>query len=196
MNWRYVFGILLGILPLFFGYASGQQITDRRLNETFPENIAFHYKGQPYRLEKTGAAIRKKFFVKVYRVASYLQDPSSVMGADIFANILNSSKAKQLSFQWLRNASQTRVREDYRETFSKVTSGNQAEIDQFIGFFGEVKKGDTHDLRWFPDNTVTVIINDQVMGSIKSDRFAKTLWSIWFGDKSVVDRNKLIAMIR
>lgn len=196
MNRNFFLWMLVGVftLPAFFGFA--QAIQDASTGVSFPQNVAFDYQGQQFRLSGTGVATRKKFFVKVYSIASYIEDPSRVEGGNIFQNILDYDKAKQLTFKWLRNASQRRVQDGYRESLEKVTSGSRDEINRFVSFFGNVTKGDTHILRWLPDNTITVMINGRTVGTIKSERFARALWSIWFGENSVVSRNKLVSKIR
>jgi hypothetical protein len=72
--------------------------------------------------------------------------------------------------------------------------GLQNEIDRFISFFnGDIQKGDVHILRWLPDGNIEVLVNDKKVGSIKNNEFAHLLWSIWFGPKSVVNRNSLVS---
>ena len=60
----------------------------------------------------------------------------------------------------------------------------------------EVKNGDSYVYRWLPDGTVVTLLNGQENGSIKSEKFAKALWSVWFGKPSAVDRNQLVANIK
>ena len=68
-------------------------------------------------------------------------------------------------------------------------------LTHFIGFFNQdVQKGDEQILRWIPGGYVEVLINGKAAGNITNHDFAKALWSIWFGQNSVVDRNSLVSM--
>jgi hypothetical protein len=67
-------------------------------------------------------------------------------------------------------------------------------IDKFLGFFTkDVKENDSFVYRWMPDGNLITIINNEEKPVISSSLFARTLWSIWFGEDSVVDREDLVA---
>ena len=73
----------------------------------------------------------------------------------------------------------------------------QNQIETFVHFFNQpVQKGDEHILRWLPGGYVEVIINGNQVGSVTGQDFAKALWSIWFGSRSVVDRNALVSLMK
>lgn len=195
MSSKFNFWILLSLFTVSVGFCSAQDMTDSATGKSFPQTVSFDYQGKTLNLSGTGVSTRKKFFVKVYSVASYIEDPSSVKGDDVFNNILNSKSAKQLSFQWVRNVKANKVQEGYRQSLGKVTS-NAAHIVKFADFFGDVKSGDKHTIRWLPDGTLTVSINGEEKGKMQNEQFAKDVWSVWFGKSSVVDRNKLVSQLR
>src|ERR1700730_2086906 len=70
-------------------------------NPTFPSTVSFKYDGQTYSLYKTGESTRKKFLVKVYNVAHYIQDGTKITG-ETFQSILIDNRAKQLTLKWDR----------------------------------------------------------------------------------------------
>ena len=131
-----------------------------------------------------------------------MEDPQGGRGDAVFEEILNSDKPKQLSLKWVRTINGKKVQDGYKESFDKVVGRGQgrnvqSDINQFIGFFNRgVNDGDSHKMNWLPDGTVEVFINGNQAGTIKNKEFAKALWSIWFGRKSVVNRNDLISRIR
>lgn len=169
----------------------------------FPSEVSFEYKGKSFKLQITGEATRKKFFVSVYNVAHYLQEGAVMsFGANKIQTILNEDTAKQLTFKWVRTVEAAKVKEGYDESFKKTLSPHeyaqlQNEISQFLSYFNqEVKKGDEHVLRWLPGGNIEVIIKGNTVGTISNPSFAKALWSIWFGDKSVVDSEKLVSLLK
>ena len=46
-----------------------------------------------------------------------------------------------------------------------------------------------------PRGTVQVVLQGQEVSTITSVAFARALWSIWFGTRSVVDRNQLVHLV-
>ncbi len=166
----------------------------------FPKEVSFSYNGTDYDLSLTGVATRKKFFFKIYSIASYLQK-GDVGGSKIEA-IMKPDKAKQLTLKWVRNVEGKRVQDGYRESLSKVFSEAESselktQINQFLGFFsGNVENGDEHEIRWIPGGVIQVLINGTNVGAIESEQFAKGLWSVWFGPNSVVDSSNLTSMMK
>jgi hypothetical protein len=131
----------------------------------------------------------------VYGIASYIEDPASVKNGDVFANIIDSKKAKQLSIIWVRDIEGKKVQDGFVESLGKVGASKQ-DIDKFVRFFGNVHVGDSHIIRSLPDGSITVSYNGEEKGSIKNPEFAKALWSIWFGKDSVVKRDQLVSQLK
>ncbi|ADI38611.1 chalcone isomerase family protein [Waddlia chondrophila] len=196
----YGFTTLIGAFILI--NSANAAITDKSTGESFPDTETVKFNEKNHRLEATGISTRKKFFVKVYSVAHYMEDPQKGEGNAAFDAILNSDKPKQLFLKWVRSVSGKKVQDGYKESFDKVANREQrrdlqVDIDKYMSFFSRgVSEGDTHQLSWLPDGTIEVVINGNQVGIISNRDFAKTLWSIWFGPKSVVNRNDLISRIR
>ncbi len=179
--------------------AAQGSISDPGSKTTFPAQITVGEGEEAVELKATGASTRKKFFVKVYSIAHYMEKPPS--GGQVFQEIVKADQPKQFTMQWLRNVSSKKIRDGYEDTFRKTLGGRynsmQSQINQFNGFFSSnAKKGDKHVIRWIPGGTVEVEINGRKAGEIKNLQFAEALWSFWFGPKSVVKRNQLVSQIR
>jgi hypothetical protein len=72
----------------------------------------------------------------------------------------------------------------------------QPAADQFVGFFTQdVKEGEQFVLRWLPGGIVSVTIAGIDKPAITNQQFARVLWSIWFGQNSIVDREDLVDRI-
>jgi hypothetical protein len=170
-------------------------MSDKATGKSFPKDVSFTAQGKTFKLAGTGVSTRKKFFVKVYSIASYIEDPASVKSGDVFNNIINSKKAKQLSIIWVRDIEAKKVQDGFVESLGKA-GASQQDTDKFVKLFGNVKNGDSHTIRSLPDGSVTVSYNGEDKGSIKSEAFAKALWSIWFGKDSVVKRDQLVSLLK
>lgn len=178
------------------------EIEDKSTGITFPREVTFDYAGKEYNLTATGVSTRKKFFITVYSVAHYLQEGAEKSAVDKISAIMNPDNAKQLTIKWVRNIPVDKVQDGYHDSFRGAVPAEelykmQNEISQFIGYFNkEVQKGDEHVIRWIPGNHVEVYINGTKVGMITNEAFAKGLWNIWFGNKSVVNRDHLISMMK
>lgn len=174
-----------------------ETIQDSATGKSFPKKVSFDYQGKNYTLYATGVATRTKLIVKVYSVASYME-PIGRQEGDVFEKILNNKGPKQLSIIWARNVDKGRVLEGYRESFGKAAGKDvmKQQLDQFLSFFGDVRANDEHVLRWLPDGTLEVYINKEKKGSIKDEKFARSIWTIWFGKNSVVKRDSLISLMK
>lgn len=178
--------------------ASDNTVQDPSSKVKFPKQLKATHDGQNYTLDLTGTATRSKFFVNVYAVGHYIQDPAKGKKDIVFDDMLNENKPKALLLEWVHDASQQKVKDGLIESFRKTLSDKEytdlgPKIDQFVGYYAvNIKPGDKQILRWFPDGTVEVEYNGQVKGSIKDPALAKAVWNIWLGPKSVVSRGKLV----
>lgn len=198
------------LLTLIFGFgalmnthlSAEDTILDKTTGKAFPASVSFTNEGTNYNLEATGVSTRTKFFVKVYSVAHYLQNLGDVNSKNIFNQIFNDDKAKQLTLIWVRDVDSRTIKDGYMDTFKKVFSHEQqkelsGQIDQFLGFFNEnAKINDKQVIRWIPGGIIEVEINGVKKGQVKSVDFAKAVWGIWLGAKSVVPRNQLVSRVK
>lgn len=175
-------------------------ITDKDTGVTFPAEISFNYQGKDYQLQATGTSVRKKLVFKVYSVAHYLQK-GVTSGGDKLQTIMSDANAKQLTIKWLRDVDGAKIQEGYEDSFKNAIGGSvgpelQSAIKTYIGLFSQgVVKGNEHVIRWIPGGIIEVLINGKSVGTITNPEFAKGLWSIWFGSKSVVNRDNLMSLM-
>lgn len=175
------------------------EISDKATGEVFPAEISFNYQGKDYQLEATGVATRKKFFIKVYSVAHYLQKGAAT-GKDKLQEIMSDANAKQLTIKWVRAVSAAKIQDGYEESFKTAIPDPdtqlQTAIKTYIAFFKQdAEKGDEHVIRWIPGGIIEVQIKGKTVGTLTNPEFAKGLWNIWFGPKSVVNRDNLMSLM-
>ncbi len=167
----------------------------------FPLVIAFNDKEIDDILQATGVASRTKFFVKVYSIAHYWQHPLKGSEQEIVEAIFQDGKAKQFIIRWLRDIPLEKVRETFYDTFQNILPENdrhhlQKDIDRFLTFYDEdVQKNEQHGIRWLPGGHIQLWVDGKKKGELTSVNFAKALWNIWLGPKSVVNRQQLLSLI-
>jgi Chalcone isomerase-like len=193
------FAFLAILSTTLFG---ADNFTDKETNYSFPEKITTELNGKNYNLEATGVATRKKFFVKIYSVASYLQKPPANASGNILAQILSDENAKELTIKWARNVEGSKIQEGYYEAFKKDLPAKEykaleKEINNFVKtLISDVVKGEIQRIRWFPGGIIQVTTENKVKGQIESKDFAKALWNIWFGPNSVVEKERLTSAVK
>ena len=194
-------GLLIGaafIAPISsFGV---EQFKESSSGTSFDKSTAFTHNGKTFKLDATGAALRRKWFVKGYVIGHYIENPVIGTQEEVLEDIFSNAKAKQITKIWLHQLPLSLIRESYKETLQKVMTAseyekNQADINRFAKFFKEdAEVGDVHYLRWLPGGYVELYKNEEQRGSLVNAELAKALWSMWLGPESVVDRKKLIAL--
>ena len=191
---------LTGCVLLFSASApTAQEDTVREADRSFPRKVTVRHGDADYDLTVTGTATRKKFIVKVYGIAHYMDVASFASEEEALAAARSGEHPSQITMEFVRDVGAEKIRNAYREGFEKNASAEdfQALSDQvilFLSFFDDVKKNDRFVLQRFPDGTVLTTAAGEEKDVIRDEKFASALWDIWFGDHSPVDRDDLVEM--
>lgn len=167
----------------------------------FPASISFARHGSSYRLTLTGLAVRTKLFFNVYCLAHYMQDPPTRATGPVFKTILSDGHAKQVTMHFVRDVSAEKIQRALLEGFQRNADDAELEaiqpfIDQFArAIHRDVKEDDQFVIRWLPGGMTTSIFEGREVTTITSVLFARVLWSIWFGEHSVVNRDQLVRFL-
>ncbi len=190
-----VWAFLGGAMPVF----SMETVKEPGTKIEFPVIASFRYQGAEHVLRLTGAALRRKFFFKIYAMAHYMEDGKEKSSAEALHAVLTDGKAKQIVIEYVRFFGGDKMRDTLREGFQKnTTPAEYREIrpvaDPFCDYFGDkaIRNHDRAVLRWLAGGTVVAIFNGKEIATIRNRVFARALWSIWFGDQPVVNRERLI----
>jgi Chalcone isomerase-like len=176
-----------------------EMVIEQSTGKKFPATVTFSHDGKEYTLTLTGVAVRKKFVFKVYGMAHYMAEPVAGKGEKAFDEILTDGIAKQITMDFARGVGSDKIQDAFREGFKENSSPEdlkkmQSQVDQFVGYFAkEVNENDQYVLRWLPGGVVIAIVQGEEKPAITGELFARTLWSIWFGEDSIVDRDDLVS---
>jgi len=187
---------LLACTPLLF---SQETVKENSTGKTFPASIVVTHDGKNVPLTLTGTTVRKKLIIKVYALAHYMQDPPTGEEKDLYAAVLTDGKAKQLTMEFVREVGMDKIRGAYRDGFEENCTKEELStiaplIEQFVGYFAtDVKENDRFIVRWLPGGVVEAQVQGIEKPAITNMLFARVLWSIWFGEDSIVDREDLVS---
>ncbi len=201
---RNLFLCIVGALLVFSIVARAQEaqmVEESSTHVKFPATVTFTHDSVKHTLQLTGLTVRKKFVFKVYAIAHYMENPTRGDKEHIFQEALSDGKAKQITMHFVRGVGVGKITDAYREAFEKSTTEEERKalqpfLERFIGYHNrDVKKGDEYILRWLPGGTVISILQGEEKPAITDPTFARVLWSIWLGEKSIVKREKLISRL-
>jgi len=186
---------------IFLSVAQAGELRSETMEEgAFPNSVIIKYNNEKLDLSLTGLTVRKKFFLKIYSMAHYIeQKPKTLFANDeIYQYVLQSDSAKQISMVFLRTLKAEQIKKSLLSGIKSNISEDeylqiQPQVELFMRAISEdVKENDEFTLRWLPDGTMISLFQGKEISSIKGENFARTIWSIWFGDHSVIKRDLLI----
>ncbi len=102
---------------------------------------------------------------------------------------------------FVREVSADRIRKAFREGFQGNASPSELEdirplLRQFLAsMYKDVQEDDRFIIRWLPGGVTVCLFEGEAVIRITSVTFARLLWSIWFGERPVVDRAELIRLL-
>ena len=130
-----------------------------------------------------GVGIRKKFIIKVYLGALYLEKSTQSS-----QQVIASEQTKRIVMHFLyKEVKADQLVESWIEGFEKNSSKAKVaalknKINRFNSLFNEsVKKGETIILTYTPGQGTEVIIKNVKKGAIEGHDFMEALFAIWFG---------------
>jgi len=199
--------IVISIKSIFIGmmlitHAYAEQVLDNPPAQ-FSDSVIINYDGDKFYLNLTGLTIRKKLFLKIYSMTHYIEKNTDVLGSnvsekDIYNSVLQHRGAKQISMVFMRSLSATQIKNSLLSGIKSNSDEDEFQqirpsVEEFTRTISaDVKENDQFVLRWLPNGTLVSLFQGQQISAIKDKQFAKVIWSIWFSDKSIVKRERLI----
>ena len=129
-----------------------------------------------------GTGIRKKFVIKVYVGALYLERKAASR-----EELLNDAGDKLVRMSFVYKKVE---KEKIIEAFAEGLSGNSPDVAQtpdakaFLSWFtSDFTAGDTVDVSMGSDGTVSATHNGKALGTVRNPALARAVLLIWFGDK-------------
>jgi hypothetical protein len=100
---------------------------------------------------------------------------------------------KEVVLKFMRNLSQERIQGAMRES---LAGAEPKLLDQFVGYFPELKEGQECVLRWAPGGTLETVMAGQAKPPIADRAFAERLFGLYVGPKPIQDDIKAGAVAR
>jgi hypothetical protein len=153
---------------------------------TFVPKVQQTARGQDVTLTITGTALRKKFFVNVYALASYLQDGVAVKTADELAKaeavkLLHMVMERPVSGSQFLDAFKTAVGADKaRKEFAPQFATLETTLKTATADTGEYVL-----LTYIPEAGTRFRVANRIDITIPGKDFAQALWGTFLGDQPI-----------
>jgi hypothetical protein len=139
----------------------------------------------------TGTALRKKYFVNVYTIGSYLQEGVSVRSAEELAAV---NCAKSLHLVMERDVAGKEMAEAFRSAIHQnyAVPMFSDEINIMVDCIQahDVHKGDQVWLTHVPDVGLSINLVGKKVVLIKNAQFSQAVWDIYLGKNNLGDTIK------
>lgn len=133
-------------------------------------------------LKCNGAGIRKKFVVKVYVGALYLESNSTDAGA-----ILKGDGAWAVRMVFLRDVDKDKIVGAYKEGFEKNSPSKaatlQPSLDKLTATLTDAKKGAIVTVSYAPGKGTTVAVQGGPTVTVEGKDFGDAMLANWLGNK-------------
>ena len=150
-------------------------------------------------LKLTGQTVRKKYLLDIYRIAHYSDiDFEEASSLNVYQHILTEPANKQISLVFQRSLSAKQIQNALTKGVKFNCEGDEEErvapdLEKFRqAIKQDVAKNDKFSLRWTKEGHLLAFFQNELVGTFDSPLLARLLWSMWFGEKAIVQRKELI----
>ena len=129
-----------------------------------------------------GMGLRTKFFFKIYVGALYLPQK-----ADTAAEVMAEGGPDSILMHMIYSVDKGQFADAWHEGFKdnnpNMSAALKADVEKFVAFFGNSKKGDVITLDYIPEQGTQVSWNGKPVGSIAGGDFHQALLKVFLGPK-------------
>ncbi|WP_334030462.1 chalcone isomerase family protein [Alteromonas sp. P256] len=149
----------------------------------------------------SGATVRKRFFFSVYKISHFMAWPQETSdNPDELIKLISSGQLSQrVEIEFLRDVSREQVEEALMDGIERNNpdvdlSNIKSEIMRLSdGFDNDIAENSRLVLSRVNVGKLIVYFNERKIVETDNSELIRALWSIWFGQKPIVDNKALIA---
>ena len=153
---------------------------------TFAATITSDFAGKQVPLVLTGTALREKFFLNVYAMASYIEKDAKVKSAE---DLARADVPKELYLVLERDVAAQQMADAVKAsiTANHPESEFPKDLKAFLDFIaaGDVQRGDRVRITHLPGVGIRAEILGKRHVTIKNLRLAQAVWEIYLGKKNM-----------
>lgn len=190
---------VLLILAFLLGSLALVSSSHAEVGQGFPAEKTISEDGETHRLIFTGKSERVFLFFRIYAIAHYAEvDGWPPLSPDA---VVADGRGKALQIRFNRKLGVERIRKEFADSLRRNGRPEWlAEAEPTIAAFmnaidRDARDGDQLVFYWLSEGRLFAEFNGERSFAAMDTAFAKLIWSIWFGDDPVCDRDELLARI-
>jgi hypothetical protein len=137
-------------------------------------------------LKLNGAGIRKKFVIKVYIGALYLETPATDPAA-----VISSDQVKSVHMHFMRDVGREKILDAFKEGFEKNSKDKaaalSAQLDQVAPSISDLKEGTELVVTYVPGKGSTIVQKGGKEVQVAGKDFGDALFRNWLGSHPADD---------
>ena len=127
--------------------------------------------------------LRYLVFIRAYAGALYL--PETTASKDVLKPV-----AKRLELEYFHTIKKEDFAKATRQKIADNTTDQQAaqlqsRVDRLAALYRDVRPGDRYALTFIPGKGTELALNDEPLGTIAGDDFARAVFAIWLGPNPI-----------
>lgn len=190
---------VLLILAFLLGSLALMSSSHAQDDQIFPAGKTISEDGETHRLTLTGKSERVFLFFRIYDIAHYAEvDGWPPLSTDA---VVTDGRSKALQIRFNRKLGVERIRKEFADSLRRNAQPEWlAEAEPTMAAFmkaidRDARAGDQLVFYWLPGGRLFADFNGERSFSATDTAFARLIWSIWFGDDPVCDRDELLAQL-
>jgi hypothetical protein len=194
---RAVVALVVGALAAPTGSAA-DPVPVRGSQVTYSPSVEVQGKDRNVKLSLTGVGLRTRIGLRVYAVASYIQDGAAVRTAE---DVVKADAVRLLHLVMERTVEPAEFLGAFKDAVGKTYPADKfaAEFKQLAEAVGDTAaaKGDHVTMLYVPGAGVRIRLADKVDVTVKGADFARALWEVYLGPKPIDESLKkgLVGML-
>jgi hypothetical protein len=152
-------------------------------------------------LALSGATVRKRFFFSVYKISHFMAWPQETSDNpdELIKQISSGQFSQRVEIEFLRDVSREQVEEALMDGIERNNpdvdlSNIKTEIMRLSdGFDNDITENSRLVLSRVNVGKLIVYFNERKIVETDNSELTRALWSIWFGQKPIVNNKALIA---
>jgi hypothetical protein len=149
----------------------------------------------------SGSTVRKRFFFSVYKISHFMAWPQETSDNhdELIKLIASGQLSQRVEIEFLRDVSREQVEEALMDGIERNNpdvdlSNIKTEIMRLSeGFDNDITENSRLVLSRVNVGKLIVYFNERKVVETDNSELTRALWSIWFGQKPIVDNKALIA---
>ncbi|MBN2430857.1 MAG: chalcone isomerase family protein [Acidobacteria bacterium] len=209
LKWRVFLGVFL--VALTAAWLWGAEVREESTGIKFPELRRVTHDGTDVEMTCLGVGVRKKFIVKVYGLAFYVEpqyrtelkrqwqpkypEVKKLQNQEkFFRQLVTGTYGRRFEMRFVRDVDAETIRDSFRDSLeanmpdlNRNTALQKASQEFLAWFQQQVKENEALIINIFADGTLEAFHNSTKLGTMTHPQLIQGITAIWLGEECISD---------